>query len=100
MPLKVGAVVDKLINKFGFEWVKVGGRQPHERLAFKYHGKKVATTGFSRGFRANTDIDDSLLTPYAREVRVQTTQQFKGMIKCTVNQEAYLEILRGQGYIE
>lgn len=100
MPLKAGMIVDKLKNKFGFEWVVVNGRNPHERLAFYFEGKKIATTGFSRSFRPNTDIDDTLITPFMREVRVQTAKQFKGMINCTVSLENYISILREQGYIK
>ena len=100
MPLKTSEVIDKLVNKFGFKWVKVSGRSNHERLAYYFDGKKVATTGFSRSFRPNTDIDDSLITPFMREVRVQTAKQFKGMINCTVSSDDYIEILRSQGYIK
>lgn len=99
MPLKKGEIESKLLSKFGFQWVESSGRGSHERLAFYHEGRKIATTGFSRGFRKNEDLDDSLCKVMAREVRVQTLNFFKGMINCPNSLDDYRNRLREQGYI-
>jgi hypothetical protein len=100
MPLKKDDIEEKLANKFHFRKIKGKGRNDHERWAFYFKEKKIATTGFSRGFKGGTDLDDGLLTVMAREVRVQTLHNFKGMISCTVTLEKYLNILREQKFIQ
>jgi len=99
MPLKKEDVESKLRDKFHFCKIETTGRNPHNRWAFFYDGKKIATTGFSRGARGNDDLDDSLLKIMAKEVRVQTLQNFKGMITCSVSPDGYVKILKEQGFI-
>jgi hypothetical protein len=70
----------------------------HDRIAFYHNGKKVATTGFSRG--AGPDIGDpSLLAQMAKEVRVNQLSFFKRMIECTRSYDDYIKRLREGRYI-
>lgn len=70
----------------------------HDRIAFYYEGKKVATTGFSRG--AGPDISDpSLLAVMAKEVRVNQLSFLKQMIECTRSYDDYIKRLREGRYI-
>jgi hypothetical protein len=70
----------------------------HDRIAFYYNGKKVATTGFSRG--AGPDVDDpSLLAVMAKEVRVNQLSFLRQMIECTRSYDDYIKRLREGGYI-
>lgn len=80
-----------------FHYVEVPEAK-HDRIAFFYNGKKVATTGFSRG--AGPDIGDpSLLAVMAKEMRVNQLSFFKRMIECTRSYDDYIEKLREGGYI-
>lgn len=99
MPITREEIESQLSNKFHFQKVNGSGRNPHERWAFLYNGKKIATTGFSRACRNKDNIDDDLLLLMAREVRSQTLHNFKGMIICTISLDQYVEILREQRFI-
>lgn len=99
MPYRKDNIISVLENKFGFSKVRNSGRNKHDRYAFYHDGKKIATTGFSRGARKNSNIDPALLTMMAREIRVQTLGFFRGMIDCPISLEEYLERLRNQGFI-
>ena len=95
MPLAKQKVKDQLLEKFGFQEVE-GTR--HERVAFFYNGKKIATTGFSRG--SNKDLYDDLLGIMAKEIFVFNLGFFKGMIVCTKSRLDYLGKLNDGGYIK
>jgi hypothetical protein len=81
-----------LIQKFGFEEVP-GSR--HEAVSLIVEGRKVATTRFSRSGR---DIDDSLLTLMARQIRVNLST-LKQMHSCTVGLDEYLAHLERGGHL-
>ena len=99
MSFKKNEIETKFSDKFHFQKVTGTGRNPHDRWAFFYGDKKIASTGFSRGLRDNDDVVDDLLLLMAREIRVQTLHNFKGMITCSVSAERYIEILKEQGFI-
>lgn len=99
MAYKKSDFEDKLFSKFGFVWKKGKGRNPHERLALFHNGMQVASTGLSRGLKNNSDIGDDLLLLIAREIRVRTMKNIRGMIDCDIGLKDYLEILSSQGYL-
>ena len=99
MPLTREEIESQFSNKFHFEKINGTGRNPHERWAFFYKDKKVATTGFSRSCKNKESIDDDLLLLMAREIRVQTLHNFKGMITCTISLDDYIKILKDQNFI-
>lgn len=99
MSLKKGEIESQLLNKFGFE-DRSSGRGSHQKLVFIHNGKQVATTYFSRGFRKNTDIDNTLLMLMARQSGVMTVSFFKKMITCTRSKEDYIQRLDEQGHLD
>lgn len=99
MPFTRNEAETLLVKKFGFEWKRGSGRNPHDRLVLVHNGKQVASTAFSRNLRPNQDIEDWLMTPIVRELRAQTNSTLKGMFNCTVGRDKYLEILKSQGFL-
>lgn len=95
MPLDKQKVKNTLLEKFEFQ--EVEGTK-HERIAFFHNGKKVATTGFSRG--TGRDLGESLLKIIANEILVSNLGFFKEMIICTKSRQEYLRKLNDGGFIE
>ena len=96
MAYKRREVEAQLRNKFHF--VDKPSR-PHERIALFIDGRQVASTGFSRGLRKNADVDHTIMKLIAREIRVATIGNLRGMIDCDISYDDYLEILREGNYL-
>lgn len=82
-----------LLKKFEFQ--EVSGSK-HEAVSFFVHGKKVATTRFSRSHR---DLSDKILRLIARELWVQLSD-LKEMYRCTKGPDEYVAHLKRNGYLE
>ncbi len=94
MPYKAKDIRRLLLDKFQFEPVE---ESRHDAIAFFHMGKKIATTRFSRGSRA--EVDDSLLKMIARQTRVENLRFFKEMLDCTRSRDDYLSKLEEDGFI-
>lgn len=99
MPYTRQQAEDILQSKFGFVWKVGSGRNPHQRLALFHNGKQVASTGFSRGMRRNSDVDDTLFMLIAREIRAQTSKNLRGMFDCNIGLKDYIGIISSQGLL-
>ena len=93
MPFNKRDFIATLERKFGFE--QVDGSD-HDAYAFFYDGRKIATTRFSRSHR---DIDDTLLTQIARQIRVHDRKFLNEMVSCTRSREDFLQRLRDGGFM-
>lgn len=72
------------------------GSKDHKRIEFWHDGKLTRSrTMFSHN---NQDLNDSLIGMMAKQVKL-TKQQFIQFAECTLTQEAYVEILRGQNLL-
>jgi predicted RNA binding protein YcfA (HicA-like mRNA interferase family) len=83
----------KNLRKKGFE--QVAG--DHRYLVLLYKGKEVLHTKVSRG--SKKDIDDYLIKQMSYQCKLDK-KQFLDLARCPLSKEAYLELLKQQGFVD
>ena len=69
----------------------------HTYFHFKYEGRDVGVnTKISQGEK---EIRDTLITLMRRQLRLETTAQFREFVECPLTLQKYLDILKGRGVI-
>lgn len=86
MPLDARTVDTRLANKFGFNRSEGSS---HVKFRLEVDGVFVAHTRMSRG---GSDIGDPLIGAMARQLGV-TASQFRQMVECTIDRDAYLGLV-------
>lgn len=70
----------------------------HIRYYFKVNGRVVAQTHYSHSWRGNTQIDNSMVSMQAREMRC-STKTWRLLLEGKVSKEAYFQELFQSGHI-
>lgn len=96
MAIDTNEFVDKLTKKFHFDYENKNG---HYCYVLRNNGKLIAFTYVSRGSKRK-EICNTLLTPIARQLKVNSIAYLKEMINCTKSEKDYLDHLRDNGYLD
>lgn len=85
MGVSVNDLTYVLLSVLGFE--RVDG--DHVRFVLRVKGRIVVRTMYSRSWRGNTQIDDSILSSIARQLCC-TNKTLKGLVQKRLGKEDYL----------
>lgn len=70
----------------------------HVRYFFKVNGRVVAQTHYSHSWRGNTQLDNSMLSMQAKEMRC-SLKTWRLLLEGRASKEAYFRELRQNGFI-
>lgn len=95
MGTSVNDLIKILNSVLGFD-LESGG--DHVRYSLKVNGKIVARTKFSRSWRKNQQIDDSILSLQARQMHC-SAGTLKGLLQGKLKKEHYFKELLDRGLV-
>ena len=94
----MGTSVKHLINVLEILGYKLDEGGDHVRYELKVNGTVVARTKFSRSWRKNQQIDDSILSLQAKQMHCPV-QMLKGLLRESLTKEHYFKELLDRGLI-
>lgn len=94
----MGTSVKHLINVLEVLGYKLDEGGDHVRYELKVNGTIVARTKFSRSWRKNQQIDDSILSLQAKQMHCPV-QMLKGLLRESLRKKDYFKELLDRGFI-
>jgi hypothetical protein len=74
-----------------------GGK--HTKYFFKVNGRVVAWTFYSRSWKSSTQIDDSIVSKQAKQMKCSSPKLWRRLLAGQASKEEYFQDLRDNGHI-
>ena len=71
----------------------------HTQYFLKVNGRIVASTFYSRSWKSSTQVDDSIVSMVAKEMKCSSTGLWKKLLLGQVSKERYFQDPRDHGHI-